>query len=158
VLVVGEAPRGLCDELRDRGATLFDCPHLHTVFDLLAAEAFDVILVNPLVEGGGLDFVTALKEDPVEHERTKATLYGARGVAPFLRGVRPPQLDTLVLARSRHALTPVIVLPLQDRPVYGIVVRPPRASVMKRMNELPIATAVMTVSSADFFKDTGVLA
>lgn len=158
VLVVGEIPPALRAELRARGATLIDSPELHGVFDLLAQEAFDVMVVDPLVAGGGLDFVNALKEDPVEHERTKATLYGARGNAAFLRGVAPPALETLVLARSRHALTPVVVLPLRDQPTYAIVVQPPKASVLRDMNQLPIATAVMTVTAAQFFGATGALA
>ncbi|MBL8917525.1 MAG: hypothetical protein JNJ54_01580 [Myxococcaceae bacterium] len=128
------------------------------MFDVLAEEAFDVIVVDPFVAGGGLDFVNALKEDAAEHERTKATLYGARGNSAFLRGVPPPALETLVLARSRHALTPVIVLPLSDKPTYAIVVQPPKASVLRNMNQLPIATAVMTVTAAQFFGTTSALA
>lgn len=158
VLVVGEIGIGLRDDLRARGATLVESLVLDGIFDLLAAEPFDVILVNSLVEGGGLDFVNALKEDDLEHERTKATLYGARGNSAFLRGVRPPSLEVLVHARSRHVLTPVIVLPLNDQPTYAVIVRPPRATALRSLNALPVATAVMTVNSADFFKDTGALA
>ncbi|MDX2010726.1 MAG: hypothetical protein SFW67_11065 [Myxococcaceae bacterium] len=158
ILTVGEFPRTLRDELLDRGATLVDAPTLNGVFDLLAAEAFDVILVNPIVEGGGLDFVNALKEGPVEHERTKATLYGARGTAAFLRGVQPPALETLVSARSRHALTPVLVTPLAGETSYAIVVQPPMASAVRSLDQLPLTTAAMTVSAAEFLGRTGALA
>ncbi len=158
VLVVGEIAPSLRAELSDRGASLVEFPELMGVFELLARDAFDVIVVDPFVAGGGLDFVNALKEDAVEHERTKATLYGARGNSPFLRGVAPPALETLVLARARHGLTPVIVLPMRDSPNYAIVVQPPKASVLRNMNRLPVATAIMTVRASDFFGSTGALA
>lgn len=51
--------------------------------------------------------LNVIKERATEHERTLATLYGARGRATFLLGVRPPDQESLALLRQRHRLTPL---------------------------------------------------
>lgn len=145
VLVVGEFPISLRNELVRRGARLTISDSFAAAFDTLAERAFDVVLVNP--EGVGADFVAVIKEGAVEHERTKATLYGARGDAPFLRGVRPPEEGRLRQLREKHSLTPFIVPSAAE---FEVIVRLPDGRRRMMTATMPVATAVMTVTAMQF--------
>lgn len=144
VLVIGEIPRSLRAELSARGALLTDATTLSAAFVTLAEQRFEVVVLNADTDGCGLDLVTALKESAVEHERTLATLYGARGDANFLRGVRPPDQETLERLRWDYADTPFLVMP-QGGSYYAVIVRPPSVSSWVSLEQIPIATTVMTV-------------
>lgn len=147
VLLVGELGVGLCAELADRGAVLTAVEKLYDAFALLAERAFDVVVVNPLTEGCGLDFVNAIKEREVEHQLTIATLYGARGRASFLRDTRPPSLEQLEAARSRHQTTPFVVLPADGTWNYTVIVVPPHASFVEDARKRPLVATIMTVDA-----------
>ena len=74
-----------------------------------------------------------------------ATLYGARGGAPFLRGVRPPTLERL---RRDYALTPFVVIP-QGGSFYAVIVQPPGATAWVNLEKVPIATTVMATRAGE---------
>ncbi len=80
VLLVGEIGRQIRDELAERGVLLTLVATLSDGFAALEND-FDVVVVNPLTDACGVDFVSALKEGPDDHEHTLATLLGARGAA-----------------------------------------------------------------------------
>lgn len=143
MLVIGEIPKSLRKELSARGAALTETATLSEAFVVLAEHRFEVVLLNADTDGCGLDLVTALKEGPEEHERTVATLYGARGGATFLRGVRPPEQATLSRLRREYAHTPFIVMP-QGGSFYAVIVQPPAVSAWLNLEQVPIATTVMT--------------
>lgn len=143
VLIIGETPKSLRKELAARGAVLTETATLTEAFAALAAHRFEVVLLNADTDGCGLDLVTALKESPEEHERTVATLYGARGGATFLLGVRPPDQATLERLRREYAHTPFIVMP-QGGSHYAVIVQPPAGTSWLNLERVPIATTVMT--------------
>ena len=147
VLLVGELGAALRAELVERGAVLTVVEKIHDAFLLLASRDFDVVVVNPMTEGCGLDFVNAIKEGPVAHELTVATLYGARGNVSFLRGTRPPPQEALDAGRARHRTTPLVVLPTDKSWTYRVVVLP-HASFIEDAREVPLVATILTVDAA----------
>ncbi len=158
VLLVGELAKGVRTELAHRGARLTEVRELADAFSVLAVGDFHVVLLEPLVSGGATDFVNALKEGPVEYERTLITLYGPREGSTFLRGVRPPSRETLEAARRRHALTPFIIAPLENELFYAIVLRPPDATLLQEIKKVPLVSAVMSVTPSELLGKTTALA
>jgi len=158
VLVVGELGKAIRAELAERGAVLTLTESIHDAFVLLATRDFDVVVVNPLVEGCGLDFVNAVKERAVEHELTLATLYGARGKASFLRGIRPPTPETLDAARARQRLTPFVVLPVDGGWNYAVIVMLPNASFVEDAHKVPLVTTILSVNPAPLLGTAGPMA
>lgn len=146
LLVIGEIPRSLQKELAARGAVLTQVATLSAGFVALSEHRFEVVLLNADTDGCGLDLVTALKEGPAEHEHTVATLYGARGGATFLRGVRPPEQATLERLRRDYAFTPFVVMP-QGGSFYAVIVQPPAQTAWINLEKVPIATTVMTTQA-----------
>ena len=142
VLVIGEIPKSLHKELAARGAVITAAHTLTAAFVALSEHRFEVVLLNADTDGCGLDLVNAIKEGPEEHERTVATLYGARGSATFLIGVRPPAQATLERLRRDYALTPFVVMP-QGGTFYAVIVQPPAQSAWINLVNVPIATTVM---------------
>lgn len=145
LLVVGDLPANLLAELSERGATLLTADDLSQAFTALAEHAFDAVAVDPLTQGCGIDLVTAVKEDDEAHQHTLATLYGVRGNAKFLRGVRPPTAEVLAALRVRHARTPFVVLPSDGGWKYGVVIVPPHASVIRDGRVMPLISTLMTI-------------
>lgn len=146
--MVGELGVAIRDELSERGVVLTEVEKIHDAFLLLAGRAFDVVVVNPLTESCGLDFVNAIKEGPGEHEMTVATLYGARGQSSFLRGTQPPPPEALEAARARNKTTPFVVLPAIDDWKYAIVVVPPNASFIVDGRKVPLIATILTIDAA----------
>ncbi len=99
--------------------------------------------MNAATERFANDFVGAIKEGDFEHQRTVATLYGARGDAPFLRGIRPPSQAELEEARARHASTPFIVTRAED--THLVVVALPSGTRFVLRN---LASLILTVDAA----------
>lgn len=147
VLLVGELPASLRTELSERGAILAERKDLHQAFLALAECTFDVVVVDTVSDSMANDLVTAIKEGEFEHQRTVATLYGARGDAPFLRGIRPPTPDQLLAARARHAATPFVVTSGVD--AYLVVVALPLATFPRDGRAHPLASAILGVESAE---------
>ncbi len=158
VLIVGEVPAGLRAELLLRRASLTDAPNISGAFESLGARPFDVVVVDPYVDGRGLDFVSAIKEGAAEQALSVATLYGARGDARFLLGVQPPARAVLDAARTRHRLTPFVVLPLDDSATYSVVVLPPDATFIEDGRDLPLATAILSVDAGRLLGSAGPMA
>lgn len=127
-------------------------------FQVLAESDFDVVVLDPLIAGGASDFLNALKEGAVEHQRTVVTLYGPREGSTFLRGVRPPPLEILERARSRHASTPFIVTPLEHEAFYVIVVRPPDATAVHDVKKVPLSSSILSVTAAALLGKSSALA
>lgn len=148
VLLLGELHASQREELEDRGGVIVQANDTHEAFELLATTDFDVVVVDPVAPGNGLDLVTAVKESASEHLHTVATLYGARGDTRFLRGARLPNQETLVAVRSRHRLTAFVVLPVNGEAEYAIVVSPPEGSFLKHPSAMPLVTAIMTVDAS----------
>lgn len=157
MLIVGEVPGSLRAELVDRGAVIWEVDTLAEAFAALAADAYDVVLLNADTDGCGLDFVNALKEGATEHERTIATLYGARGGAAFLRGIRPPEQGALERLRERYGATPFVLMP-QGGSFYAVIVKPPAATAWLNLEKVPIATTVMTIEASTLLGKSGPLA
>lgn len=158
LLLVGDVPRPIIAEVSERGAAVRLAADLSAAFVALAEEDFDAVAVDPLTDGCGVDLVTALKEDDAAHEHTLATLYGARGGAPFLRGVRVPSAEGLAVLRLRYARTPFVVLPSDGGWRYGLVIVPPHASVIRDARKIPIVTTLLTVHPESLGQPRGGLA
>lgn len=147
LLLIGELDAALRLALVEAGATITTAEDFHAAVLLLAQSGFDAIAVEPTAGQVGIDFVHALKEGPVEHERTIATLYGARGDAEFLRGVRPPPREALDAARRRHRTTPVVLLPRYGKQEYAVIVLPPHASTIENVGARPVVTTLLSVTA-----------
>ncbi|MBL8936073.1 MAG: hypothetical protein JNM69_16060 [Archangium sp.] len=158
VLLVGEVPSSLRATLDHRGALLVVAAGVSEAFELLSAHTFDVVVVEPHTDACARDFINAIKEPADEHEHTVATLYGAPGQSPFLRGVRVPALDALQALRARYALVPFVLLPVLRDPHYAVIVKPPELSELRERRVLPVETTIMTVSAQEFLKGRTALA
>lgn len=158
VLLVGEVPSSLRVTLDHRGAQLVLAAGVSDAFELLGAHTFDVVVVEPHTDACARDFINALKEPADDHEHTVATLYGAPGQSPFLRGVRVPALESLRALRARYAYVPFVLLPMQGEPHYAVIVKPPELSELRQGKALPVETTIMTVSAQEFLKGGTALA
>jgi hypothetical protein len=152
VLAVGDVLLSLRTELRHRGVEVTHVESFHDAFALLAERDFHAVLVESRSSKLGRDFVDAIKEGAAEHERTVATLYGARGDAEFLRGEKPPRPETLTAARARHRLTPFILPPDDwEHRYYTVVIVPPEVSFIRDTNEMPLISMILTVDPLALF-------
>ncbi|GMU61653.1 MAG: hypothetical protein AMXMBFR34_34160 [Myxococcaceae bacterium] len=147
VLLIGEIAAQLRLGLVEGGADVTQVDDFHDAVLALAERAFDVVAVYPHAGQLGVDFVHAIKEGATAHEHTLATLYGARGDADFLKGVRPPPADSLEAARARHASTPFVLLPPGLAEEYAVIVVPPHATVIEHVRKKPVLTTLLTVSA-----------
>lgn len=158
VLLVGEVPLSLRATLDQRGAQLVLAAGVSAAFEVLGAHTFDVVVVEPHTDACARDFINAIKEPADDHEHTVATLYGAPGQSPFLRGVRVPGLDGLRALRAKYSYVPFVLLPMQGDPHYAVIVKPPELSELRKGRVLPVETTIMTVSARDFLKGSTALA
>lgn len=158
MLLIGEVDGALRLALAEAGATVTTADDFHAAFLLLAERAFDAVAVEPTAGQLGFDFVHAVKEGTAEHERTVATLYGARGDAEFPRGVRPPPPEALDAARLRHRTTPFVLLPPYGQREYAVIVLPPHATTIERIDVRPVATTLLTVTAEQLLTRSGPLA
>lgn len=152
VLLVGDVPLSLRATLDQRGAQLVLAAGVSDAFEQLAAQTFDVVVVEPHTDACARDFVNAIKEPADAHEHTVATLYGAPGQSPFLRGVRVPALDGLRALRATYSYVPFVLLPVLGDPHYAVIVKPPELSELRKGRVLPVETTIMTVSAQDFLQ------
>ncbi len=158
VLLVGEVPASLRATLDQRGAQLVLAANVSVAFDVLTTQTFDVVVVEPHTDACARDFINAIKEPSNDHEHTVATLYGAPGQSPFLRGVRVPSLEALRELRARYSYVPFVLLPMQGEQYYAVIVKPPELSELRLGKVLPVETTIMTVSAQDFLKGSTGLA
>lgn len=158
MLLVGEVPSSLRSTLDQRGAELVLASGVSEAFELLTMQTFDVVVVEPHTDACARDFINAIKEPADDHEHTVATLYGAPGQSPFLRGVRVPDLDGLRTLRAQYSYVPFVLLPMQGDPHYAVIVKPPELSQLRKGKVLPVETTIMTVSAQEFLKGSTALA
>lgn len=165
VLLVGTMPDSLVLSLDRRGATLSSAATLSDAFVQLEVSleaggrpGLDVVALDPHCDGHALDFLHALKEPEAEHLRTVATLYGAPGQSPFLRGVRPPSLEGLERLRRGYEFVPFVLLPDPRGREYSVVVKLPDASEVRAVQSLPVATTLMSVTAAELLSKSSALA
>ncbi len=148
VLIIGELASPIRSELIRRGAVLTVVDRLFQAFEALAAKRYDVVVIDPDLDGRGRDLVAAVKEGDVEHQLTLATLYGVRGAADFLKGIAPPQQHVLEEVRRLHRTTPFIVLSTPERWTYLIVIVSPDASFVEDAGKIPLASTIMTIDAS----------
>lgn len=165
VVLIGDMPDNLVLALDRRGAALTAARDLSEAFVVLARCAepsagspVDVVVLEPECDGHAIDFLHALKEPEADHLHTIASLYGAPGKSPFLRGVRPPSLEGLESLRRRYEFVPFVVLPRDARPQYQVVVRLPDLREERSVDKLPVVSTIMSISAAEFLAKGSALA
>lgn len=158
VLLVGDVPLSLRATLDQRGAQLVLAAGLSEAFVQVAEHTFDVVVIEPYTDACARDFINAMKEAADAHEHTVATLYGAPGQSPFLRGVRVPTLEGLRELRAKYAYVPFVLLPMTGEQHYAVIVKPPELSELRKGRVLPVETTIMTVSAQEFLKGNTALA
>ena len=157
VLLIGEVDLGLRGDLASRGVQL-TTGDTETALAELAERSFDVVVVAPFVEGTAADLIAVLKEPDIAFEHSVATLYGARGSAPFLRGVRPPDLATLVALRRKHRVTPFVVLPQHDSSWYSVTILVPQLVLRLNAKVSPLLTCILNIDSSAELGKLGAMA
>ncbi len=122
VLVCGTLLHATQRRLAARGATLRFVPSYFAAIDALAAEPFDVVLVEPAEDDGGLELVKAVKLGQNSFD-----------VAPEL----------LAQAVQRHRLTPMLVLPLANDTEYAVIVLPPEVAILEDTRTVALEDAIL---------------
>jgi len=120
--------------LRQRGAVLTRAHSAEEAVHLLAADPFDIVILDPRAPGGGLHLVTVLK-----------------------LGYRTLDLPEALIQEvsSRVRLTPFIVLPEDGSTDYAVIIQPPQLSFLEDGADLRVEDAILRLNVARLLAGSG---
>jgi hypothetical protein len=116
LLVLGTLPRLLERALDGAGARVALTSSILEAHRALAAQTFDVVIVEPEIPGA-IDLVKKIK--------------------------LPTGAASLRSASDRHAFAPFFVLPFAGETEYAVVIQAPQLAFLVDAAEVPLATAVV---------------
>jgi hypothetical protein len=120
--------------LRERGALLTRAPSAEEAVRMLAAERFDIVLLDPHAPGGGLHLVKVLK---LGHRTLDL----------------PEKLIREATARAR--LTPFVIVAVDGSTEYAVILQAPELAFLEDGSKLRMEDAILQLDSARLLTRAG---